>query len=229
MHLSKNRLKNMSAAFAAALVCSAIASSVAFAGGPGSNDKTTWSIDLDCTACHATEVASLTEIASDKGGAAAAEKTSPTEAADNSTDGKTDADLPMTGLEGYAAEHVASFGLECSTCHEDSDKLAKAHKKMNRKGQEATSLKKTVVSSEVCLSCHNADELAEATQDCTVLTDSKGTTVNPHDLPDVEEHASINCVDCHQVHETDKSLDQAAKATCGNCHHAGIYECGTCH
>ena len=213
----------------------------------GSSEKLEWSIDLDCAQCHPTQAATFEQAdgadedesaaknvpTAKKGGDAEAtgetSATTASEASGNSDDASASGDAgAMTGLEGYAAMHAADFGFECSTCHEDSDKLAKAHSKLNS-GKEATRLKKTAVESKVCTACHDLEELAEATEGCTTLTDSEGTTVNPHDLPENDEHASIDCADCHQVHETGKSLSQTAKTACGNCHHAGVYECGTCH
>ncbi len=55
-----------------------------------------------------------------------------------------------------------------------------------------------------------------------------GTVVNPHALPEVEDHADITCGSCHQMH-SDKPIDRTARATCNSCHHAGVFECGTCH
>ena len=213
----------------------------------GSSEKLEWSIDLDCAQCHPTQAATFEKAdgadedesaakngsTAKKGGDAettgVTSATAASETSGNSDDASASGDAgAMTGLEGYAAMHAADLGFECSTCHEDSDQLAKAHGKLNS-GKEATRLKKTAVESKVCTACHDLEELAEATEGCTTLTDSEGTIVNPHDLPENDEHASIDCVDCHQAHETGKSLSQTAKTACGNCHHAGVYECGTCH
>lgn len=237
MHASKAHLKRLGLALAAATATGALAlSSAAFAAG--SSEKLEWSIDLDCTQCHAAEAASLgmpeeesaeietagAEASKAEEGAAAKDGA---EAEDAETQGG-DGAAAMTGHEGYAAMHVADLDFDCATCHMDSDKLAKAHKRLNS-GKAATTLKKTSVGSEICLTCHDTASLAEATQECTILTDSEGTTVNPHDLPEVDEHASIVCVDCHEAHATDESLAASSRATCGSCHHAGVYECGTCH
>lgn len=70
--------------------------------------------------------------------------------------------------------------------------------------------------------------LIAATADSTVLTDENGTTVNPHDLPAVEDHASVNCIDCHKGH-TDDALEVSAMKTCVLCHHENVFECYTCH
>lgn len=70
--------------------------------------------------------------------------------------------------------------------------------------------------------------LISATAACTVLTDENGTTVNPHDLPAVEDHASITCVTCHKGHSSDTIEESAVKA-CALCHHENVFECYTCH
>lgn len=38
-------------------------------------------------------------------------------------------------------------------------------------------------------------------------------------------HADIVCADCHAMH----SAGSTAAETCVSCHHAGVYECNTCH
>lgn len=125
------------------------------------------------------------------------------------------------------AEHA---GISCFTCHSDEEKLAARHKNATEKrAAKLTQLKKTGVDTDMCLVCHDTAALAEATADSTALTDDKGTTVNPHDLPDVEDHAGISCVSCHQFHVADVDVEAKAASYCMNCHHAGVYECGTCH
>lgn len=70
--------------------------------------------------------------------------------------------------------------------------------------------------------------LISATAACTVLTDENGTTVNPHDLPAVEDHASITCVTCHKGH-SDDTIEESAVKACALCHHENVFECYTCH
>ena len=59
---------------------------------------------------------------------------------------------------------------------------------------------KTAVDDAVCASCHNAADLAAKTTESAVLTDSEGTVVNPHDLPENEDHAATKCTSCHKMH-----------------------------
>lgn len=114
------------------------------------------------------------------------------------------------------------------TCHNDPA-MEKAHEKvtLDSKKKKAT-LKRTVVARETCLSCHDNSELASATAESAALTDKNGTTVNPHDLPVNNDHEGINCSSCHKLHTSDQPVE-TAQATCRNCHHAEVYECGTCH
>ena len=95
-------------------------------------------------------------------------------------------------------------------------------------GKEATRLKKSEVDASICLTCHQPEKLVEATADYTGLTDTKGTTVNPHELPKVGNHETIQCFNCHQVH-SEKAITETAIAACNSCHHAGVFECNTCH
>ncbi len=72
-------------------------------------------------------------------------------------------------------------------------------------------------------------QLIAATADSVVLTDSEGTVVNPHDLPDSTNHNKIVCVDCHKIHDTEADLAKTASKKCTSCHHENVYECYTCH
>ena len=131
--------------------------------------------------------------------------------------------------------HAVHASSSCLSCHDDEQGLAKAHEGYEEK-DPASNLKKTDVADESCLAsgCHDQTVLAEATAGETVLTDTKGTVVNPHDLPIHEDHAKgVRCASCHKMHgegsiEAD-AVYQASKATCLSCHHNEVYECHTCH
>jgi hypothetical protein len=120
--------------------------------------------------------------------------------------------------------------MECAQCHSDEAALTAAHKNKTSSSKQPTRLKKTAVSEDVCLSCHDTASLAAATIGSAILTDGDGTTVNPHGLPATENHVeNITCSSCHKMHgETTGVADEAVKA-CKSCHHTGIYTCGTCH
>lgn len=129
--------------------------------------------------------------------------------------------------EECAASLHGALDLECVSCHMD-DVLIEAHEKASATAKVPKKLKKTTVAAEACMSCHDAEGLAEITADSEVLTDDEGTVVNPHDLPDVKDHAQIACGDCHRLHAS-KSAASVAYALCLSCHHEDVYECGTCH
>ena len=62
------------------------------------------------------------------------------------------------------------------------------------------------------------DKLGALTADITDLTDSKGTTVNPHEVMGLTAgHGDIACSDCHGMHRETVAAD-----TCVGCHHAGF-------
>jgi hypothetical protein len=118
----------------------------------------------------------------------------------------------------------------CTSCHTDDDgSLASGHKSYAT-AKQPTKLKKTTVTNDTCLSCHTQEELAQATAGFTELADSNNNTVNPHELPDTESHQkNVNCSNCHKMHVADNNTIDTAKKACQSCHHAGVFECGTCH
>jgi hypothetical protein len=120
--------------------------------------------------------------------------------------------------------------IECVYCHTDDDgKLTTAHASTAGK-QAPTKLRTTAISSDTCLgSCHEQGELITATADYDRLTDPYGTTVNPHDIPQNADHdAEITCSSCHNMHKAG-DVFSTARSHCLSCHHAGVYECYTCH
>lgn len=117
----------------------------------------------------------------------------------------------------------------CFDCHNDPV-LAELHEDADEaKGQKVRKLKKTEVTVPNCSACHDQESLAEALISSTVLTDANGTCVNPHAIPQIEPHQIISCFNCHAIHTEDSNVDKAAQKTCASCHHANVYECGTCH
>lgn len=152
-----------------------------------------WSLDSDCTMCHATESASMDDSA-----------------------------CP-------ASTHQAQ-GATCATCHNDEAALTQAHANAQAGAETPTHLSSSDVSQDACLTCHNMDDLAAATAEFDGLTDTQGTTVNPHALPDNADHAAeVSCSSCHKMHDGDSEPATEARRTCNDCHHEGVYECYTCH
>jgi hypothetical protein len=119
--------------------------------------------------------------------------------------------------------------MACSSCHTDvNNALSEAHVSYTTASQPKR-LKTTEVDQTICAPCHEQDTIKEATAGLTVLVDAKGTTVNPHDIPAIDDHlASVSCASCHKMHGTELPAENATK-TCLTCHHQNVYECGTCH
>jgi len=119
--------------------------------------------------------------------------------------------------------------LGCTDCHGDTAGLQNAHAGLTYADVQGTSkLSTTSVARDACLACHEGDYLPETTAGVTALTDMNGTTINPHALPVSDSHADIMCGDCHAMH-TETPVTETAPAVCISCHHAKVYECGTCH
>lgn len=123
-----------------------------------------------------------------------------------------------------------SEGLECMSCHDDVAGLTTAHAKVEAGQATAKRLKRTSVDNETCTAsgCHDNDaERISLTASFTGLTDDNGTTVNPHALPETDQHKNVTCSSCHKGHA---SFDAASTVdTCFSCHHQKVFECGTCH
>lgn len=119
--------------------------------------------------------------------------------------------------------------MDCKSCHLDVAGLATVHEGKTSSSKVPKKLKATDVSDDLCLSCHGGswEKLAEATSE-VALSDSEGNARNPHDRGEVQEHQTLTCYDCHQMHEEGNVNDSAMKQ-CESCHHAGVFECGTCH
>lgn len=185
--------------------------------------------DLGCITCHAKEAPQST----DQG-----EKDAEAQETDNAKVGDSskvagnakeanDNSAKVDSAQEGAASPSPHTGLPCIACHSDSE-LEVLHKNATTNAKMPKKLKKTNVTAEICTTCHDSADLSELTTDCTLLTDDKGTVVNPHELPDAPDHARITCTDCHAMHK-DTPVEQTAPAKCLSCHHENVYECGTCH
>lgn len=131
------------------------------------------------------------------------------------------------GETGCLAQAHAQEGYACSDCHVDEQALSAAHEQ-SASSSPASKLKETDVSDEACLACHESRETVAAETTDVVLTDDRGTAVNPHDLAPSPDHDALVCTDCHVSHEATPAIEEA-QSTCASCHHAGVFECGTCH
>lgn len=233
-----NRANLTQRAIGAALGCLLTVGTLGFAasahGASQQQDKTsTWNLESDCTACHASQVESMgaegtcllaTHASLPMPGTGDLQQDEPPTGAPESKDGPTSKD-------GTTAGPGDASTMTCITCHNDEKGLAARHKSPDvSKLEKLDRLKKTGIDQEACFACHGSyEELAELTADCTLLTDKDGTTVNPHAAPDLTAgHKDMDCASCHRMHSTDDPA-QNAGAYCVSCHHENIYECNTCH
>ena len=139
--------------------------------------------------------------------------------------------------------HAPDATAACINCHgDDLDALSAAHEEYtSEKARVPKKLKSTSIGCETCTStgCHDVAALVEATEG-SALADSQGKQVNPHSMMEDALHrvggstgADITCISCHEMHSPNSDdsgqLQNAAKNTCIGCHHADVFECGTCH
>jgi hypothetical protein len=128
------------------------------------------------------------------------------------------------------AQAFAHGTQECGSCHTDEAVLKQAHEGVTYGSTPAKKAKLRTVDDQTCIDCHgDLATMAAKTVDSTALTDSNGLSVNPHERPDGEKHAEnpALCTDCHRVHTAD--LPKDAMKYCAQCHHRGVFQCGTCH
>jgi len=187
-----------------------------------------WTPDLDCSMCHVDEHASfLPQDEADASEAATEESSEPAEASEAAAQTEADEEAArIAEVEAWAFTHVNSYGLECVDCHADEEKMVSAHKRMATAKKMPDRLKKTKVNTELCLTCHDMEQVAEKTAQSTAIVDEDGVSPNPHALPD--GHDAITCFDCHSAH-SGEGFGNVFKDTCKGCHHALVFECGTCH
>lgn len=123
--------------------------------------------------------------------------------------------------EGSIASTHAALGQDCMSCHDDQALLESAHEGVTSKSLMP---RKATINQDTCLSCHESyEKLAEKTADKPIV-DSNGTEINPHAVPQSEEHGEQACNNCHAGHK-----DKEPTEYCSSCHHAGVFECYTCH
>lgn len=239
------RPKSAACRIAGIVLCAAFVPAVALAAGSA---PSAWGDDTDCSACHQKEAVSFERIAAQSAPDAAADKPAEAGGASVAKDDVSAAETAGDVEKGVSASGIAEetgdeelvsaagqtlarvhVALGCPACHSDAETLTKAHEGVTAESTLPKRLKKAKIDEGLCLSCHgNHESLAQATAGSTVLTDTEGTVVNPHDLPDVADHAKITCLSCHKIHG-DAPVQKTAAVTCVACHHEGVYACGTCH
>lgn len=191
-----------------------------------------------CFSC-ASQPSSSQPADANQGGSSGAAPTAPADASAGSGMWSMDIDCGMCHETQQASTqdsslraciHATQAATTCVSCHTDESTLATVHQNATAEGPMPKKLKKTTVDAQACQAsgCHDvsADEFKALTADVTDLVDSNGTMVNPHEVMGLTEgHADILCSDCHSEHKP----DAGAANTCVSCHHAGVYECNTCH
>ena len=170
-----------------------------------------WTTDSDCAQCHDDETLSLESSA----------------CVNAIIDGETPSSSALSDSS------TQSTSKTCLSCHQDADALAEVHHDASgKKGKTPKRLKETEVDPELCLSCHGGsiEELVKMYPDI-VVTDSEGTSVNPHAILAEPSHADcgVTCVDCHNPHDTETDIQDQAVLACATCHHASVFSCYTCH
>lgn len=123
----------------------------------------------------------------------------------------------------------AHADLTCIDCHPSDKTLEKVHGKIDADSKPKNKLKKTSVGDEACLECHDLGAVSANTPAEAFLVDLNGTSVNPHDAKALtSSHDELYCVSCHVTHK-DGDVNENAYKACLSCHHAEVFECGTCH
>lgn len=143
----------------------------------------------------------------------------------HTTEAESETDAACPQGTAHKAENVT-----CVQCHTEESTLSTEHADVKFGDKVATKATVVTVDPATCESCHGTlADMAAKTVDSTALTDDNGTTVNPHERPAGEKHDEnpATCTDCHNNHS--KNLEKDAQKYCAQCHHRGVYECGTCH
>lgn len=129
----------------------------------------------------------------------------------------------LTRPDTLGAKHATKGISNCTFCHTQAF-VETTHKDVAVGETKFIPAKK--YGPEECTKCHSDEKsLKQRTAQCTVLTDSKGKVINPHDLPNTPNHAKITCSNCHKIHK--KPVD--VNRQCYGCHHTKEYTCTGCH
>ncbi|MDR2586898.1 MAG: cytochrome c3 family protein [Coriobacteriales bacterium] len=142
----------------------------------------------------------------------------------------TEADNVDAAKYPQAAAHASTTGTACVDCHTNTAVLTTTHEGVTLADKPATKVTQLTVEEQTCIECHGTlEEVAVLTASSEALKDDQGTVVNPHQRPEGATHAEnpASCTSCHNNHSSD--LPKDAKKYCAQCHHRGIWQCGTCH
>lgn len=122
--------------------------------------------------------------------------------------------------------------MKCVQCHTEESTLKTAHEGVTYADKPASKPTVVTVDAETCQTpdCHGTmEEMAVVTADSQEFKDEKGLVQNPHDYQSNEQHDLMDptCTDCHNIHSD--NLQKDAIMWCAQCHHKGVFQCGTCH
>ena len=125
--------------------------------------------------------------------------------------------------------------MECLECHTAEDAMTEAHANLtlgDAISEDEIKPKANTVDAESCQNpeCHGTmEEMAKLTEGNTEFKDEKGKVQNPHVRPSNEQHDAYppTCTDCHKIHS--ENIQEDAMDWCAQCHHKGVFQCGTCH
>ncbi|HIW76000.1 MULTISPECIES: cytochrome c3 family protein [Gordonibacter] len=122
--------------------------------------------------------------------------------------------------------------MQCSQCHTEEATLKTAHEGVTYADKPASKATVVTVDAQTCQdpACHGTlADMAVITADNTNFKDDKGAVQNPHEYASNEQHdANVpTCTDCHKIHT--KNVQKDAMKWCAQCHHQGVFQCGTCH
>ncbi len=130
----------------------------------------------------------------------------------------------------YSTNEGNSEDITCISCH-DLDTLRKLYLLCDSDALEQANVEMSS-SNEFCLVCHGSyEELSELTADYREFIDLENNIANPHEFGGglTAEHKVSLCSSCHtSIHRTSNALS-SAYIFCWDCHHAGVFECYTCH
>ena len=122
--------------------------------------------------------------------------------------------------------------LECVQCHTEESTLKTAHDGVAYNDVPADEATVVTVDPATCQdpACHGTlEEMAVKTADLDTFKDEKGKVQDPHEYESNEQHDAHQpvCTDCHKIHS--EELQKDAMMWCAQCHHKGVFQCGTCH
>lgn len=227
-------------ATAALLGCSAFAGLAGAAGQKTVPEGAAYEAQGDCSACHEKECSATAGLVSIEDHALLTCDICHTEEPVEINGGTHSSDDTQDSSEGNAKDVQDGAASTQRGSHEadpadaadeeQSPSIDEIHAAVEAGDAIPLRLKRTEPVDAVCFTCHGTyAELAKLTEDAEPLRDTEGNKVNPHEaLSLTEKHDGTTCFSCHKAHVATDSRS-SAESYCSLCHHAGVFECNTCH